>query len=696
MSVLIVTPELSLAEKVRALFLRQNSPLSGKSHEAIEGYETSLVALQKQESYEVIIIVSDNYTEELADFIDHVERQKKGPILMMTDSDDVRVRARSRKLRFILPRTSVDQDVFVSVLDALKEYHQLGQSVHQLEEVYRLSEQRFKDVADHFADWLWEVDKGMRVVFSSSRRRSMENVEHGTAFSKCFLPEEESRLLDNFSQLYKEPKPFQDEEYWSFDAYGSRQCWSLSGVPIFDKKGFIIGYRGVAKDISNEKASVDHLYFLSNNDALTGFYNRNRFVEELGRVSRSHIREGLDGAVLVLNLDRFKFVNDTYGYEVGDKLIVHAGQIIKSMVRSEDFVARVGADEFAIIMPNTTVESAEKIGKDYLRAISARDFTFGSGSIRCTARIGGVSLGLYGSTSDELLSRAHTALAEAKNRGSNTLCMYDSLELRQGDIAKRMELLNFVSNCLDQEQERVILYYQPIVSLNNVEKVEHYEVLVRLLDQNNDIVSPVKFIEIAEEYGLIAKLDRIVACRALDMLERWQEQGKDISLSINISGKTFADKDVIERITQHLSTKNLKQGSAIFELTETSALKDITRARRVIAGLKEHGALLALDDCGVGYSSLDYIRQLDLDFIKIDGSFIRDLHRNKEDEAFVRALRDVARKLQIQTVAEMVEDSETVGFLKRIGIDFAQGYHFAMPAAELPEEFDEICKKALN
>ncbi len=697
MSVFIATPELSLADKVRALFLRQNSPLSGQPHQAVEGFEKCLVAFEKEEFFDVIILVTDDYNAQTIDFIDHIERRKKGPILVMTDSDEVKSRSRSRGLRFVLPRTSVDQDVFVSVMDALKEYHSLGQSVSKLEEVNRLSEQRFKDVADHFADWLWEVDKNLNIIFSSSRRRSMENVEKGTAFAKCFLPEEESRLADNFNAYFKEPKPFHDEEYWSFDAFGSRQCWSLSGVPVFDKTGRIVGYRGVAKDISNEKASVDHLYFLTNNDALTGFFNRTRFVEELGRSSRYHLREGRDGALLVINIDRFKFVNDRHGYDAGDKLLVHTGQIIKSLVRSQDVVARVGADEFAIIMPNTKIKDAEKLGKDYIRAISNRVFHFNDHELHCTVRVGAVSLGVLGiSTSDELLANAHIALEEAKKRGSNTLCVYDDLELRQGDSIKRMELLNFVSSCLEKEQERVILYYQPIVSLNNEAGAERYEVLVRLLDQNGDIVSPVKFIEIVEEYGLIAKLDRIVIGRALDMLERWQAQGKNVSLSMNISGKTFADKDTIDRIIHHLSTKDIATGSAIFELTETSALKDISTARRVITRLKEQGALLALDDCGVGYSSLDYIRQLDLDFIKIDGSFIRDLHRNKEDEAFVRALRDVAHKLKIMTVAEMVEDQETVHFLKQLGIDFAQGYHFAMPAAEILEGFDDIQRKTLN
>lgn len=696
MSILIVTPDLVLAEKVRALFLRQNSPLSGCLHEAVEGYERALISLGKKDSYGAVVIVSDSYDEELADFIDYVERHKKGPILFMTDAEDVKVRARSRQLRFILPRTSVDQDVFLSVLDALKEFHSLGQSVDQLEEIYKLSEQRFKDVADHFADWLWEVDKSLDVVFSSSRRRSMENVENGTSFVKCFLPEEKSRLIDNFSSYFKEPKSFHDEEYWSFDAYGTRQCWSLSGVPVFDKRGQITGYRGVAKDISNEKASVDHLYFLSNNDALTGFYNRNRFIEELGRMTRQHSREGRDGTLLLLNLDRFKFVNNSHGYEAGDKMIVHVAQIIKSMARTEDFIARIGADEFALILPDTAIEDAECIGKDYIRAIAAKTFNFESKSIRITSRIGGVTLGNLGSTGDDLLSHAHIALVEAKNRGSNSFCMYNSLEALQNDNGKRMEILSFVSQCLEQEQERLMLYYQPIVSLNNHSGNEFYEVLVRLLDQNDDIVSPVKFIEIAEEYGLVSQLDRIVSCRALDMLEKWQEQDRDVTLSINISGKTFEDQEVIERITHHLSTKSIKSGSVIFELTETSALKDITRARRVISAFKEQGALFALDDCGVGYSSFDYIRQLDLDFIKIDGSFVRDLHRNKEDETFVRAMRDVAKKLEISTVAEMVEDAETVEFLKRLGIDFAQGYHFAMPSAELPEEFDDIQKKTLN
>ncbi|MFT7433115.1 MAG: diguanylate cyclase (GGDEF)-like protein/PAS domain S-box-containing protein [Alphaproteobacteria bacterium] len=696
MPILIVTPELILAEKVRTLFLRQNSPLLGIEHHVSVGYEAGLLALEGHDSFETIVLVTDVYTEQFADFIDHVERHHKGPIMVMTDSLDVSTRVRTRGIKFILPRTSVDQDVFMSILDAVKDHYRLGKSVQQLEEVYQNAEQRFRDVADHFADWLWEIDKSLKIVFSSSRKRSMENIDTGMSFLKCFLPEEGSRIEDEFSQLFKEPRPFQEEEFWSFDSYGTRKCWSLSGVPVFDKKGQVTGYRGVAKDISNEKASVDHLYFMANNDALTGFYNRSRFTDELGRVLRRHLREGLEGALIVLNIDRFKLVNDSIGYGAGDKLVVHFAQLLKRMLRTDDFVARTGGDEFAIILSNTSTVDAGIQAKEILRALSAREFQIEGKSTYVTARAGGISLGRDGNTADELLSNVHIALGEAKARGSNTYCLFDELELRQQDSLKKMELSNFVSKCLEHEQERLILYYQPIVSFANTSTVERYEVLVRLLDEDNNIVSPVQFIEVAEEFGIISKLDRIVACRAMDMLEKWQAEGKNINLSINISGKTFSDSEVIERITHHLSTKNIKPASVIFELTETSALKDMDHARRVISKFKSLGAQFALDDCGVGYSSFDYIRQLDLDYIKIDGSFIRDLHRNKEDETFVRALRDIARRFDIKTVAEMVEEPETVALLRRLGIDFAQGYHFAMPAAELSEEFDVIQRKTLN
>tara|TARA_R110000868_G_scaffold262401_1_gene521004 strand:- start:176095 stop:178185 length:2091 start_codon:yes stop_codon:yes gene_type:complete len=696
MSILIVTPELMLAEKVRSLFLRQNSPLLGVEHNVSDGYEAGVVTLESKDRFETIVVVTDVYNEQFADFLDHIERQRKGPVVIMTDSADVSTRVRARGIKFVMPRTSVDQDVFVSILDAVKDHYRLGESVHQLEEVYQNAEQRFRDVADHFADWLWEVDKNLNINFSSSRKRSMENVETGTSFLKCFLPEESSRIEDEFAALFKEPRPFQDEEFWSFDAYGTRICWSLSGVPVFNKRGTVTGYRGVAKDISNEKASVDHLYFMANNDALTGFYNRTRFVDELGRSVRSHVREGRDGALVLINVDRFKLVNDTHGYGAGDKLIIHIAQILKANLRTEDFIARTGGDEFAVIFQNTNIEDASLHAKELLRALSSKTFKHDNSEVRVTARAGGVSLGNYGSTADELLSNAHIALSEAKAKGSNNFCLFDTLELKGQESNHKMAMSNFVSRCLDVERERLILYYQPIVSLGNEATIERYEVLVRLLDEDNNIVSPVKFIEIAEEFGIISKLDRIVACRALDVLETWQNDGKNITLSINISGKTFADSEAIERITHHLSTKSLKPNSVIFELTETSAIKDISLARRVIARFKDLGAQFALDDCGMGYSSFDYIRQLDLDYIKIDGSFIRDLHRNKEDEAFVRALRDIAKRLEIKTVAEMVEDQETVAFLKRLGIDFAQGYHFAMPAAELPEEFDDIQRKTLN
>ena len=689
MSILIVTPKLELCDSVRTLFLSENTPFKGIKHHIAEGYTKGLVEVTDIEDLSAVLLVVDEVNADLVTFIEAVGTNHRAPIVALSDSEEVITLCKAHGVHFFLPYAEVTAMMLAHTVNAAQEYFQVKYAVKNLEERNHLAEQRFRDVADHFADWLWEVDHNLKITFSSSRRRPIEEAQTGSLFTACFLPDEQRHIEDDFERMFQNPRPFQGVEYWSFDSHGSRVCWQLSGVPVFDMQGEITGYRGMAKDISSEKSSVDQLYYLANNDMLTGFNNRNRFTDELNRIVRQHKRSQRHGALILLNLDRFKHVNDTYGFEVGDQLIVHAAQVLKDSIRSSDFVARLGGDEFAIILSDINDRDAEFRAKKILESIKQRTFLYDDKSINMTGSVGIVHFPVHGRSADELLTKANIAMQEAKGNGQNCFHIFREEQLRKHDSSRRMETVNFVMDCLNEENDKLVLYYQPIVALNNPSKNERYEVLVRLIDEENNIVPPIKFIEIAEEFGLIARLDEIVVTRAIRKLKAWQEQGKDISLSINLSGRTFENEDVMHHIRDCLEESNLKHGSVVFEITETSALKDLEAVRRFITEFKRHGAAFALDDCGVGYASFSYIRELDLDYIKIDGAFVRDLHRNKEDDAFVRALRDIARRMHILTVAEMVEKPETVAYLQRLGIDFAQGYHFAMPAPELPEHFPQ-------
>ena len=608
------------------------------------------------------------------------------PILVVTDNRDVVVSCREIGISHFLPFSDLNASLLSDMAQTVQDHFVLQQTHNHLEVLHQTAEQRFKDVADQYADWLWEVDRDLNILVSSSRKRPAQGAEVGGSFVQCFLPEEKVRIEDDFAELLRNPQPFQERDYWSYDAYGTRMCWAVSGVPVYDETNKVVGFRGVARDISQQKTSTDKMYYLANNDVVTGLYNRNRFFDELGRIVRQAKRDDRTGLVIILDIDHFAYINETHGHEVGDKLLVHMAQVMQDNLRTGDLVARAAGDEFAIVMPDVPEADTEFRVSRILEALHDRPLQLEEGSLSFNVSCGIIRFPEQGKTADELFSRVTRTIAEAKEKGRNRTEYYKEENEENKAKSNNLEWMDFLSKCLDNEQERLVLYYQPIVPLNDEGHKQFYEVLVRMLDQNDELVVPINFIEAAEDYGLISQIDEIVATRAIGMLEEWHKSGRDVHLSVNISAKTFDSERFFERVSEKLEKSSLPRGALVFEITETALLRDMAQVRRFMAKMRQAGAGFALDDCGVGYSSFNYIRHMDLDFIKIDGSFVRNLHISNEDDAFVRALHDVAKQKKIKTVAEMVEHGETADKLKAMGIEYGQGFYFAMPGPELSDD----------
>jgi len=586
-----------------------------------------------------------------------------------------------------------------TITDALMlgmEMQNLRAQRNKLQDMHDLAEDRFRDMADLFADWLWEIDTDLKLAFSSSRKRPASNANAGSMFTACFLEEEKLRIEDDFAELARSPRPFHDRDYWSQDPYGSRICWNVSGMPVVDGTGKLLGFRGVARDVSNMKAATDQIYYLSNHDALTGVMNRQRFQDELIRTLRSAKREQRCGALVLLDIDRFSYVNQTYGHLIGDKLLIHFAQVLKDNVRTGDLVSRLDGDQFAVVLRDVRPEDVDGRLERMLATVASRPLATESGSITLNVS-GGVALyPTDADNADPLLAMAIGALERAKVRGPHRIERHDPEQQAANQANGQMEWVELVNECLTNHKTRLVLYYQPIIPLSGPavkEDCEHYEVLVRLIDREGSIIPPAKFIATAEEFGLISKIDSLVTMRAIDMLQLWKSQGRNVHLSVNLSGKTFDDTAFTENLKKTLKEANLAPKSLIFEVTETALLRDLQLVKTFMADMRALGAGFALDDCGVGYSSFNYIRQLELDFIKIDGSFVRNLHQNDDDQAFVKALADVAKQKNISTVAEMVEHEAAMIALRNMGIDFGQGFFFAPPAAE-PQS--GVRKKFLN
>ncbi|NBV54130.1 MAG: EAL domain-containing protein [Proteobacteria bacterium] len=644
-------------------------------------------AAQNPDSEPVVALIAAQHADEtLKNWLDEASKFGNLAVVMLSDAADVTEAAILRGQPVVLAVRDMTPILLNDSLRLALEFQHLKHQQRGMQQHFDLAEARFRDMAELFADWLWEIDSQLRLTFSSTRKRPAQGATKGSLLTASFLPEEKLRIEDDFAELLRSPRPFHDRDYWSADPYGSRICWSVSGVPVQGGNGELLGFRGIARDISNIKASTDQIYYLVNHDALTGVMNRQRCQDELVRTLRSAKREKRSGALLMMDLDRFGYVNQTYGHLVGDKLLIHFAQVLKDNVRSGDLVARLDGDQFAVLLRDVRPEDVENRLERLQSAIASRPMPTEQATVTLSVS-GGVAIYPHDSdNADELLAKALDALSLAKQRGPRRFERFDAANTTAKAAGGQMEWVEMLNECLNNHETRLVLYYQPIVPLVGPalkEKAEHYEVLLRLADRDGNMLAPSKFISTAEEFGLVAKIDHLVTTRAIDMLKIWHEQGRQVHLSVNLSGKTFDDKNFLNVIKQYLTEANLPKKALIFEITETALLRDLQLVKKFMTEMREAGAGFALDDCGVGYSSFNYIRQLELDFIKIDGSFIRNLHLNNDDQAFVKALADVARQKNISTVAEMVEHEGAMIALQQLGIDFGQGFFFAPPAAEL-------------
>lgn len=639
------------------------------------------------------IILKDDITRvaELETLVNQVlKNTSAAPLLVLTDSDDIENSFRGLGVKFFMPLTDIKPKSFTAFLNVISEHEGLSAATQKLENMYLLAENRFKDVTQQFTDWMWEIDLNLNITYTSSRRVTARGARVGAPFGACFLPEEQRCIENDFETLIDNPSSFADKDYWSYDTHGGRVCWSLSGNPIYDNANALIGFRGIAVDVSAERASVERLYHLHNRDTLTNLFNRKRFYEDLETLLKQCVREQRQAAVLVLNIDKFSMYNDSYGHKLGDKVLVGVAEILKDNVRSTDTVSRIAGDEFAIIMPDYSLEQATKTAQSILTLIQEKPLSseFGVHAVQASAGI--VAIPEHGRTADQVLTHVESALHTAKTKGRNRLEIYSDNATDTLDSQKKLEDSDFLHKCLADAESRVQLFFQPIVSLHKEEKQrEFYEVLVRFTDEHGAVVAPRQLIAIGEEFGLIANIDLRVALDAIKCIKLMQSQGRSISLSVNISGQTFDSMHFLSAVTEAMREAKIPRGALVFEVTETSIFHSISQAKNFMEQLSMQGVHFALDNCGSGYSSLQYIKELPFQFIKIGGMFVKGLLTSKEDAVFIKALHDIAQEKAIATIGEMVERKEIADKLQSLGVDFAQGYYYAMPTAHIPDP-DEV------
>jgi diguanylate cyclase (GGDEF)-like protein/PAS domain S-box-containing protein len=431
-------------------------------------------------------------------------------------------------------------------------------------------------------------------------------------------------------------------------------------------------------DISDRKRSEDQLQHLADHDALTGLFNRRRFTEELGQALQQAKRFGDEGAVLFLDLDGFKFVNDTLGHAAGDELIACVAGLLRRAVRETDTLARMGGDEFAILLARCD-ETAAVLVAEKLLALLRRENLSGRKN-RHAFVSGSLGIAVFGAdaevTADELVVEADIAMYDAKAAGKDCYAVYDRREGRRDFMSIRESWNERLRTAIDNDS--FVLHAQPIKPIC-ANGTPGFELLLRLPDDHGDLIPPGTFLYNAERFGLIQQIDRWVLERAVRRLHDSHLAGSDLVLSVNVSGTTMGDPELGADVAKLLFTYPIPPDRLIIEITETAAIKNIESARSLAQQLRALGCKLALDDFGAGFASFYYLKHLDFDYLKIDGEFIRKLASTPTDQLVVQAIVTIAHGLGTKTIAEFVGDDATMNLLEGLGVDYGQGYHLGRP-----------------
>jgi diguanylate cyclase (GGDEF)-like protein/PAS domain S-box-containing protein len=433
-------------------------------------------------------------------------------------------------------------------------------------------------------------------------------------------------------------------------------------------------------DVTERREFERQLRHHADHDPLTDLVSRRRFLEMVQQeVSRVH-QTGRPASVLLLDLDGFKYVNDVLGHSTGDSLLRRLATVLTEALRESDNLARIGGDEFAILLPDTTIDDAIAVARKLVATVDEHGrMITDAGRVEVTASVGATSWhGPDEIDPDQVLAEADIAMYDAKEAGKNRVAAYERGGSRRVTLATRSDRLAQLRTAISRG--RFVLHAQPIVPLlTSSAETSHYELLVRMQRDDGTLVMPGEFLPDAQRHGLISAIDDWVMAEAVRLVKLRRLASRPISVSVNLSASTLEDPTLADRILALLQGHGVPPRMLTVELTETGAISDLSRARELSLQLREIGCRLALDDFGAAFATLQYLKHIHFDQVKIDGDFIRTLPRSPADQLIVKAVAEIATGFGADVVAEFVETAETVELLRGFGVQYGQGYFLGRP-----------------
>jgi diguanylate cyclase (GGDEF)-like protein/PAS domain S-box-containing protein len=448
--------------------------------------------------------------------------------------------------------------------------------------------------------------------------------------------------------------------------------------PIRDGNGSVSGGVLVFHDVSEARELNRRLSYHASHDVLTGLVNRREFENRLERALKNVKARENSYALCCLDLDQFKIVNDTCGHSAGDALLGQVGALLKSKVRWRDTLARLGGDEFGILLESCSLDEAMRTADTLREAVRNFKFTWEERTFRLGASVGVVPISPDNADVASVLSAADSACQAAKEAGRNRVHSFEENDLDLMRRRREMQWAARINNAL--EEGRFELFRQTILPLQKPDNGAHYELLLRMRDEAGKIVSPDNFMTAAERYGITPNIDRWVIENAFRWLVSEADEREKLSMcSINLSGQSLGDDKFLPYVIDQFHRSGLDASKICFEITETAAIASFSQANRFIQALKELGCRFALDDFGTGLSSFGYLKHFPVDFLKIDGSFVKEILHDPIDREMVRSINEIGHLTGKQTIAEFAENQEIINMLQSLGVDYAQGYGVSQP-----------------
>lgn len=461
---------------------------------------------------------------------------------------------------------------------------------------------------------------------------------------------------------------------------GAQYCIEMTATPLLDDQGGLVGTVLVFRDVTEIRALARELTYQATHDPLTGLYNRREFERYLQGALADARARSVEYSLCYLDLDMFKVVNDTCGHLAGDELLRQLGLLLKQAVRKEDVIARVGGDEFAILLRQCALERAEGITEQIRRTMKDFRFIWEDKTVDVGVSIGVVRLAADSGDTKDVFSAADVACRVAKEEGRNRVHVFRPNDLTVTRRQREIDWVQRIGRAISENQ--FLLYGQWIRPLAaGRTRASHCEVLIHMLDETGQTAGPSAFLPAAERYHLMPIIDRWVVQAALEALRGLPEDAarRFGCFNINLSGQTLGDSEFLSYVLKQFEKSGVAAERICFEITETAAVTNLSSALRLVSGLKEVGCRFALDDFGSGVSSFSYLKNIPVDYLKIDGTFVHNLPEDQTDMAMVSSINQVAHIMGIETIAEYVESDSIRAALEALGVDYGQGFALARP-----------------